>query len=118
MICPVKRLAVTVLIALYTMVLMWGTVDRTYNWAAQQSDAMAHRTSDDADAVGKPRPVSAPHQAHRRIIENPFVIEPPLLTAWNERAPEFLQQSMDRWIAGPDTHRLQGRAPPTSLQSL
>jgi len=112
MISPVKRLAVTALIALYTVMLMWSTLDRTTTWAARQSEAISKPVLDDGIAIGKPRPVSPPRQGHRRIIENPFVVEPPVLASWIVLTPQPLFQTETLRVTGPDARRLSGRAPP------
>ena len=115
MIFPVKRLAVTALIALYTLMLMWSTVDRTYSWAAKQSEAMSRPGSDDEISIGRVHPVSTVHQAHRRIIQNPFVVEPPMLASWFVLSPQILHLSTDLLPTSQDARRLSGRAPPRSL---
>jgi len=111
----VRRLSVTTFIALYTMLLMWSSVERTYSWAARQSEAVSKPVSDDSARIGKPRPVATPHQPNRRILEDSFIVEPPVFASWIELTPQFLQQSSELLVHGRDASRLSGRSPPSSL---
>jgi hypothetical protein len=111
----VRKLSVTTFIVLYTMLLMWSSVERTYSWAARQSESVSRPVSDDSARIGKPRPVSAPHQPNRRILEHSFVVEPPVFASWIVLTPQFLHQTSELLVHGRDASRLSGRAPPSSL---
>ena len=116
MILPVKRLAVITLITLHTLVLMWSTVDRTYTWAAKQSEALSAASSsscvEHSAAVGKQRPANPICKSHRRIIQNPFVVEPPVFASWIALSNEAPHQASNALVARPDSRQLSGRAPP------
>jgi hypothetical protein len=111
----VKRLSVTALIALYTVMLMWSSADRTYTWASIQSQALAHSSDDSSISVCTPRTLKGPHQINRRILEDQFAMEPPVVAAWIVLSPEVLQQSQNLLTAGTDVWQASGRAPPRSL---
>jgi len=111
----VKRLLITALIALYAVMLMGSSAGRTYTWAAMKSEAFAQFSEDTAISVSKPRTPSAPHQLNRRILENQFVVEPPVVASWIVLTPEALQQTQDLLTTGIDIRTPSGRAPPRSL---
>jgi hypothetical protein len=115
MISDVKRLAVTLLIALYSFVLVWSTLERTASWAAKQSEAMARPGTSDSLTVGKGHPVDKNHQSNRRIIENPFVVEPPALVSSNVLTPQRLHRSTELLPSNRGVRPFSGRAPPLSL---
>jgi hypothetical protein len=115
MISNVKRVSVTLLVALYTVVLMWGTVDRTVSWAAKQSQSMSRPCTGDSETVGKGHAVEKFHQNNRRIIEDPFVVEPPVLVSWIVLTPQLLHLSTELLAQGQGATRLSGRAPPLSI---
>jgi hypothetical protein len=115
MISNVKRVSVTLLVALYTFVLMWSSVDRTISWAAKQSESMSRPGPGDSVTVGKGHSVEKFHQNNRRIIENPFVVEPPVLVSWIVLTPQLLHFSTELPDQGRDATRLSGRAPPLSI---
>jgi len=111
----VKRLLVTGLIALYTVMLMSSSAGRTYTWAVMQSEAFANYSEDTVISVSKPRTPSAPHQINRRIVESQFVVEPPVVASWIVLTPEALYQRQDLLTTGVDIRQPSGRAPPRSL---
>jgi hypothetical protein len=115
MISGVKRLAVTLLIALYSIVLVWSTLERTASWAAKQSEAIARPGSGDSVTVGKGHAVDKNHQSNRRIIENPFVVEPPALVSSNVLTPQRLDRSTELLPANQRVRQFSGRAPPLSI---
>jgi hypothetical protein len=115
MISGVKRLAVTLLIALYSFVLAWSTVERTASWAAKQSEAMARPDAGDSVTVGKGHAADKKHDSNRRIIENPFVVEPPALVASIVLTPQRLHRSTELLPAYQGRQSFSGRAPPLSL---
>jgi hypothetical protein len=115
MISVVKRPAVTLLIALYSFVLVWSTLERTASWAAKQSEAMSRSTSGDSMTVGKGHAVDKNHQSNRRIIENPFVVEPPALVSSIVLTPQLLHRSTELLPANHGVRQFSGRAPPLSI---
>jgi hypothetical protein len=115
MISDVKRLAVTLLIALYSFVLVWSTLERTASWAAKQSESMARPGSGDSVTVGKGHAVDKKHESNRRIIENPFVVEPPAVVSSIVLTPQRLHRSTELLPANQGVRQFSGRAPPLSL---
>jgi hypothetical protein len=115
MISVVKRLAVTLLIALYSFVLVWSTLERTASWAAKQSEAMSRSSSDGSVTVGRGHAVDKNHQSNRRIIENPFVVEPPALVSSLVLSPQLLHHFTELLSASQGVRKLSGRAPPLSI---
>jgi hypothetical protein len=115
MLFAVKRLAVTLLIALYSFVLVWSTLERTASWAAKQSEAMARPGSADSVTVGKGHAVDKNHQSNRRIIENPFVVEPPAIVSSVVLTPQLLHRSTELLPAFQGGRQFSGRAPPLSI---
>jgi hypothetical protein len=118
----VKRFAVIALTTLYTLFLMWSSVDRTYSWAARQAEALSSASAglscsgaNGFPNVGRPRLACQIRQVHRRIVQNPFVVEPPVLASWIVLSSEVLDQATDIPITGPDSLRLSGRAPPSFI---
>ena len=115
MISDVKRLAVTLLIALYSFVLVWSTLERTASWAAKQSEAMARPGSGDSVTVGKGHAVDKNHQSNRRIIENPFVVEPPAVVSSILSTAQRLHRSTELLLSNQGVRQFSGRAPPLSI---
>lgn len=115
MISDVKRLAVTLLIVLYSFVLVWNTLERTASWAAKQSEAMARPGSGDSVTVGKGHLVEKNHQSNRRIVENPFVVEPPALVSSIVLTPQLLHHCTKLFPVNQGVRQFSGRAPPLSL---
>lgn len=115
MISAVKKLAVTLLMVLYSSVLVWNTLERTASWAAKQSEAMARSGSGDSVTVGKGHAVDKNHQSNRRIIENPFVVEPPAVVSSIVSTPQILHRRTERLPANRGVRPFSGRAPPLSL---
>lgn len=115
MISAVKRLAVTLLIALYSFVLVWSTLERTASWAAKQSEAMSRTDSGDSITVGKSHTVDKNHQSNRRIIENPFVVEPPALVSSIVLTPQALHRCTELLSSNQGVREFSGRAPPLSI---
>jgi len=114
-ICAVKRLAVTLLIALYSFVLVWSTLERTASWAAKQSEAMARPGLAASVMVGKSHTGDKGHQSNRRMIENPFVVEPPAVVSSIVLTPQLLHRSTELLPAFQGTRQFSGRAPPLSI---
>jgi hypothetical protein len=110
----VKRLSVTALIALYTLILMWNSVDRTYTWAAIHSAAITDHSDDSRISVNKPKSVTPPHQLNRRILESQFVVEPPVAVAWIVLTTETMHQTQNLLTSGTGVWQTTGRAPPRS----
>jgi len=115
MISAVKKLAVTLLIVLYSFVLVWNTLERTASWAAKQSEAMARSGSGDSVTVGKGHTVDKNRQSNRRIIENPFVVEPPADVSSIVSTPQLLHRSTELFPANQGVRQFSGRAPQLSL---
>jgi hypothetical protein len=115
MIPAVKRLAVTLLVALYSFVLVWSTLDRAASWAAKQSEAMSRPGSGDSVTVGRGHTANKNHQSNRRIIENPFVVEPPALVSSIVLTPQLLHRCTELLSASQGVGKLSGRSPPLSI---
>ena len=115
MLSDVKRLAVTLLITLYSIVLVWSTVERTSSWAAKQSEAMARPDAGDSVNVGKSHPIDKKHESNRRIVETPFVVEPPALVSSIVLTPQQLYRSTELLPSSQGVRQFSGRAPPLSL---
>jgi hypothetical protein len=115
MLSGVKRFAVTLLIVLYSFVLAWSTVERTASWAAKQSEAMARPDTGDSVNVGKGHAAEKKHDSNRRIIENPYVVEPPALVSSIDLTPQRLHRSTELLPSNQGVRKFSGRAPPLSL---
>ncbi len=111
----VRRLAATSLIAVYTFLLLWNSVDRTNSWAAQQSESIAHRSAlGHSSEIGKLRLSDSPRSKQSRIIEATFAIQPGMQVIGITFRTRVLSQSSAPRITGPDVREFSSRAPPLS----
>jgi hypothetical protein len=72
----------------------------------------SRQASNDSATVGRLRTAGTIHQAHRRIVENPFVVEPPVFASWIAFTSASLHRTAELFATGQDAQRLSGRAPP------
>jgi hypothetical protein len=112
----VRRLAATSLIAVYTLLLLWNSVDRTSTWAAQQSESISHRATQGRTAeIGKLRLADSPHSKQSKIIEATFAIEPAMQVLGTTVRSLAISTSLAPRILGPQAREFSSRAPPLSL---
>jgi len=108
-----KRIAVTGFAILYTLLVLGISLNRTAAWA----ESKASQTKPDrglAFNVDKPGPYSSTHSGKKRIPQNSFVVESPLIASGIIlKSSERVIVSAEGRLYSPYASNIPSRAPPS-----
>jgi len=108
-----RKIGITALAALYTILILSITVARTSAWAYQESEALDHSSG----AEGSPRIVhpdkTDPPPSQKKWVESGFSVELPQETALSPIPSTCCAlMSVSEYHAIPDGLQISSRAPP------
>jgi hypothetical protein len=113
-----KRLAVTSFAFLYAVLIVVGGVERTTVWASRQADFYPQLGSIQSASQLAFRD-SSRHHPQSKILENPFVVEPPRPNSTTLLVAERnTGQCSSECIVTSEIRQIPSRAPPVSASRV